>query len=189
MSRNAIAILIRSWLSQGFFYMIPIERTVKLLQTGLICSGLLLFVNAVHIPFTPTVVISALVITHSVNWLLSGQFWVVMTYLGYQTKPGQIQSYLHQLSHQCRKANSISDALLYGSIARGTMKASSDIDVRILPAQSRLGLFKAALFTAFLRAQSFRKGIPLDIYLFENQEMLNRMNPDEQPVSLCQTKW
>ncbi len=187
MSRSAIAILLRSWLSQGFFYMIPVERSVKLLQSGLIFFCLLLGLTLLHFPLTPSVLILAILITHSVNWLLSGQFWVVMTYLGYQTTPGQIQSYLHQLSHQCRKANSISEALLYGSIARGTIKASSDIDVRILPGSARFGLLKAAIFTSYLRAHSFWKGIPLDIYLFENKEMLKRMNPNEQPVSLCQT--
>lgn len=187
MSRNAIAILLRSWLSQGFFYMIPIERGIKILQTGVLWSGFLLLVKALHYSLTPSVVISGLVITHSVNWLLSGQFWVVMTYLGYQTTPGEVRAYLHHLADQCRNTAFIRDALLYGSIARGMFKASSDIDVRILPGKGRLSLLKAALFTTFLRAQSFRKGIPLDIYLFENEEMLNRMNPDEKPVSLCQT--
>ena len=186
MSNHWLPVVIRSWLAQGFFYMIPLERCCKVVQTLVLNSLVIGSFIPLSIPLSFVSIIFSVIGTHTLNWLFSGQFWVVMTYLGYKTSEERVHKYLHWLRNRCRKTECIEDALLYGSISRGTFKATSDIDLRIISGPGNFNLLKAALFTAWLRAHSFLRGIPLDVFLFDDIQQLSRMNPKEQPLSLCQ---
>jgi predicted nucleotidyltransferase len=78
----------------------------------------------------------------------------------------------------------VKSALLYGSYSRGSFSPTSDIDLRIIPKENKL--FQAALITAYLRIHSFFKRMPLDVFLFENEKMLDQMSKKETPIDLLE---
>lgn len=186
METTAIGILFRSWLTQAFFYMTPLEKITKVCLTIVYFGGFwLIFAKIGGTSMSVGRLVAVFIITHTVSWLFSGQFLVTMTYLGYQTSPEKMQRYIRWLESVCRNRRFLKDVLLYGSLVRGTISATSDLDVRVISGSGRADKFLAVLFTNFLRLHSFFLGIPLDVFLFDRDEQLARMNPKERPISLC----
>jgi predicted nucleotidyltransferase len=182
LSSNVFGIFLRSWLSQGFFYMIPLERGVKLLQTFLIFGLFIVVFKYFNFPLNIFTISFILITTQTINWFFSGQFFVLLTYVGYKIDFKNVEKYLRQVKRICLNSGVVKSALLYGSYSRGSFSPTSDIDLRIIPKEKKS--VQAALITAYLRIHSFFKKMPLDVFLFENEKMLDQMNSKETPIDL-----
>jgi predicted nucleotidyltransferase len=104
--------------------------------------------------------------------------------VGYKTQYAVIEKYLLHLRVRSELAESVKQALVYGSVSRHSSDDRSDVDVRIIAEAGRWNAVKAALFVLTERIYAFARGIPLDIYMFEDLRDLQRMSKEESPIVL-----
>ena len=78
--------------------------------------------------------------------------------------------------------NSIEAVLIFGSLSRGEIRSTSDLDVRLIRQKGTRNALKAYLLAVKLRILAFMKRFPLDIYTFGDFSYLKRLREDELPV-------
>lgn len=130
--------------------------------------------------------ISSIILSHSINWILNGQFPVLARYLGDRFYKKWTLHEANDFVHWLSSFNNhwIEDILIYGSYCRGEFSERSDLDVRILVSTGLLNSVKGALLVVFIKHYSFLRYIPVDIYSSSRKTFLNKMANNETPISL-----
>jgi hypothetical protein len=177
--------LLIHWIFQGLLNMDGTERAFKL---GLDLIGTILFLAlfANFLPWPLTLVV-ALVLAHSVNFLLNAQPWTVLKHFGvcYYSE-SDLLAYAVQLGQRSARCPSISAAGIWGGFARREHAdpGSSDLDVRMIRAPGFFQGLLSCLFVASERARANWKRFPLDIYLLDGVESLSSLRQTEVPLLL-----
>jgi len=176
---TSMGILIRNWLFQGFIYMENCERLLKLLLSLLLT---IIFYIPLHIflnlNFTLTFFISFFT-SHTINWLFNGHFFVLMRYFGYKTSVEYLYNYLKRLEEIYRNNKYIDSIAIFGSISRGNLKTTSDIDVRFIPYDGLVNILFTLLIAIKERIFAFMHKIPLDLYVITKSNSLQKIRDDE----------
>lgn len=120
-----------------------------------------------------TVLVSAILaafLAHSLNWILNGQFFVVLKNANLlDTEPERFSTYLCGLKARASVNGSVLAVAVIGSLSRGTMgEGSSDIDVRVIRKKGLLNGVMACYFLMKERTRALLRSIPLDIYVFDS---------------------
>jgi len=171
------------WLFQGMLYMDRTERLFKI-SIDILISGIIL---ALLMPFVKWqfALVVAVLIAHTLNFILNGQIFVVLKHFGdIQNSAEEAAHYLKELQNRVCIEPSIRFAAAFGSLARGEMKTTSDLDVRLIRHAGHLNGIKGCWFVLKQRTLAFLKRFPLDIYLLDSDIPLNRLRQDEAPIIL-----
>ncbi len=134
----------------------------------------------------PAAVLVAFVVTHTLLWCLTGNFWVyLLDSFGWVRNPGldKVLAFVKFAHAALTRVDCCEAILIYGSFCRGQFHGRSDLDLRALRrTDSPLGLL--ALPIAFaLRARSFFIVLPLDLQAVDSVDFLRRqMRSDEKPI-------
>jgi hypothetical protein len=156
------------------------ERYVKI--------GLTLFGTALIryiLPKTHYRLLKAGVLAHLLNFLLNGQLWALLkNFDAIQTSQSTFDRWVEYLTTVGHQYDSIAVIAIYGSQVRDERDSTSDLDVRVIRYPGLLNGLFASLIVAGVRARATVTVFPLDIYVLDGTDSLNRLRDDEPPQVL-----
>jgi predicted nucleotidyltransferase len=134
-----------------------------------------------RLAFIPAIIVGW-IIAHTINFLLNGQAMAILTHFGYiKNQEDEVEQYIDLLKDRLQSETSLRWAAIYGSLSRGEMRETSDLDVRVIRTPGFINGSKACFFVMGERTRALLKGFPLDILLLDSPRLLKRMRPDEPP--------
>ena len=173
----------RYWLVQGMLYAHSTERVLKIATEIAFFAPAVLVMRSWGLGVLPAVLFSFL-FSHSLNFLLNCAVWE--TLICDLTLPGAgkraLFRYIKELRSRLADCPSVSCAFIYGSIARGAVHDSSDLDMVLV---RRPGFSNAIASLTVLTREKLRalfSRIPLESYLADNLTFLDRPRKDEVPL-------
>lgn len=170
-----------SWLFQGIFYMDTTEKYFKVLLDFIIFFPLFFTLNNYL-----TILLSfliAITLSHTINWIFNGQIFVLLKNLRLiNTTTSRFFDYLEDFKKRVENENSIVAAAAFGSLSREKIKKTSDLDIRVIRNPGIINGINACVFVLKERTKSFFKGFPLDIYLLDSSEMVDKHIKKEKPI-------
>jgi hypothetical protein len=174
-------VLISNWLCQGMVYMNRYERLHRLLLE----VSLILIILWVAVPPMGSLkaVMVAFLIAHTFFWIFNGHFYVLMRYLAERNnKPAQFIAYIEGINERVQEKEFLLAVVAFGSLSKEKFSASSDFDIRFLRKKGFLNSIRAFNLCATERARAFIHAFPLDIYVFDAEELSQKIRADEPPV-------
>lgn len=99
----------------------------------------------------------------------------------------RIRQYLIDGERRLSKCHSIHACTVYGSIVRGEFHEKSDLDVRYIRLPHFVNAVSALSFAARERVIAFFSRVPLDSYVGDTEEFLDKMRDDEVPIIIKDT--
>jgi hypothetical protein len=174
---NIIASLAVHWVFQGMLYMDRTERLFKMALDVIVVTTFLVTLGL----STHTLIIGFLV-GHTLNFVFNGQINGVLKCFGIsRASKGDLVRYLDEFARRVNGEPSICYAAAFGSVSRGQIGDSSDIDIRLIRAPGLLSAFRSCVLVMGERTRAFLTGVPLDIFLLDNELGLTKLRPDEPP--------
>ena len=181
--KTRVAVIAANWVFQGMRYMNLYEIGLKMLLNVVIASLFIFLMLERTSAFS--VIIISIVISHTINWIINGHFFVLMRYVAPIPKTElEFESFIGKLKKAALEWKSIDSVAIYGSYCRGNLHEFSDLDVRVITHPGYFNAAKGALFCFLQRAIAFVSIFPLDIYCIDKTSSLNRMRNDEMPFIL-----
>lgn len=177
------AIIFSNWLFQGILYMDETEKLFKILLDLLLMFSLY-FGFASYLASVPSLAVSVL-LAHTINWIFNGQIFVLFKNLKLiRTELEHFRTYTNNLKTRMAREKSILCAAAFGSLSRGELKGSSDLDVRVVRRPGVINGIRACTFVFLERSRAFFSRFPLDIYVLDDFEDFSKLRRDEYPVTL-----
>jgi predicted nucleotidyltransferase len=181
--RFKIVIILTNWLFQGILYA---DKTEKLFKISLEII-LFIFLSSFLITISNTFLglFVSVIIAHTVLFIFNGQlFALAKNFDLIYNDPQRIIDYVNGLKQRVSNEKSINCLVLYGSLVRGEIKPTSDIDVRIIRKSGFLNGFRACMFGLKERNRALFLRFPLDMYVIDSPNHLLKMRKDEIPKIL-----
>jgi len=173
------------WALQAIHSTVRTERFFRIVLEVviLIVTGLVLW--ATDYLTIPSSLIT-LVVTHTIFWFITGNFWVYMldSFLWIEN-PGikTILSFVEFTKKQLTRTNSVEAILIYGSMCRGQFHQRSDLDLRVVRRRDAMTGLIALPIGLLMRAYSFFLVLPVDLQVVDGAEFLEKqMREDERPI-------
>ena len=174
---NMLFVLFINWIFQGVLGMQSKELIFRL------AIYLIVFLASLFIlplsSFNPDVCLAIIVSIHTLNWILNGNFWVVVRYSKfYYQDPIVIVEYRDKIFNFIRSRPWLFEAVVLGSTAKNLSNPSpySDIDLRIIFPPGINAWLKVNLLLLRLRISALFFRIPLDVYAYNNVDRLSDFN-------------
>mgnify|MGYP001099176109 CR=1 FL=1 len=181
-SRSCGFILLTNWLFQGVRGMDAKELSFRILLLAGSTTGIALFIHAQAGTAPSTALALGLLISHTLNFLVNGQFWVCLRYCpAYRREPRSLTRSVSALVSDVQRQSWLSEAVIIGSLARqATLPgARADIDLRLVFPPGIGNWLRTNLLLLRLRAKAFVAGLPLDLYAYEHPATLRRFDQAE----------
>lgn len=177
-----IVIIITNWIFQGILYADRTERMFKIILD--ISLTILLFLVIAN--FDPIIrLMISFFISHTLNWIFNGQLFALAKNFGIvHNDPERIIEYAQGIKNRASKCKSICCVAIYGSLVRGEIKSTSDLDMRIIRNPGILNGLIACIFGLKERFRALISGFPIDMYIIDSPKHLLKMNPQEFPEIL-----
>ena len=173
-----------NWLTQGIINADRTEKIYKIVFT-LFFWGVFFVLFQVQNIQTFSAVIISFVIAHTLNWLINGSISTILLhrlFIGKLSKDKAF-NYLYNLEKRLYKTNSIAVVAVFGSITRGELKPSSDIDITFVRKPGFQNALKALLFMVKEKYTANIKQIPIEPFLADSiPYMKKRYRSDEAPI-------
>lgn len=182
--RYGFMIFLSAWILQGVRITNWREVVIRYLIDAILMTVMILL--GVHWAL-------AFFIAHSINFTLNGQLFAMYTHMGATgVKADKFLNDTIKLSKKIEKHRFIRASIAYGSLSRGCYKKTSDIDIRLIPAEG--GWWRTALYAVWLRTWAFFVHYPLDMYCYDPEVVVKKMRTDELPIMVnerekCMLKW
>jgi len=134
-------------------------------------------------------ILVALLLAHTLNWLLNAHFWDVGRFIGItNTPPSRFFPYLRKLTKRLDKDSSPATAIIIGGISRKQgFRSTSDVDLIFIRDSGVQNSIKAVLVTIRERVMAFFCKFPLHLELYDHMQSLEQHRIDEVPVILKDT--
>lgn len=176
------------WVLQALHSTDRSERWFRLLIEGVsifcVIAGLHWMVGSVLQLWQ--IVLVSFVGVHTLNWLLTGNFWVYMLdSFSSLTNPGvqNIVAFVERVRLSMKRLDCAETITIYGSMCRSQFHIRSDLDLRIVRRTDSWRGFLALLGGLWFRVISFFLRLPVDLQVVDSTEFLERqMRPDERPI-------
>ena len=178
---------IKQWIHQGFTYLDKTEMFYRLIWEIIPFT---FFLTIVYFNFHVNIYISislSFLISHTLNWIFNYNFWTCLCFTFPKIKnPGNEKTikYLIEIQNRMIKSSCVAGCMLYGSLARSTWHIKSDLDMRILRKPGILNGLNAYLVVFKERIIAVLKKQPLDLYMADSIEFLEKLREDEFPIFL-----
>lgn len=170
-----------SVLFQGMGYMDPTERRFKISFD--IAFSLLFF--QLSDGTVRSRIISAFCGAHVLNFIVNGQLFVLLKNFDLVDIPKEkFERWMVMLGERYERSQSVDAVVVYGSLSRGDLSRTSDLDVRVLRRDGLVNGLVACSITAVFRFKALIHRFPLDIYVLDGTDSLDRLRDDEEPQVL-----
>ena len=175
------------WVLQAIHSTDSSERNFRFiveLSLLLICTNIIIQIKLFDSVFTT--ILFSFFITHTINWFITGNFWVyildsfiIMKNQGVNS----IISYIKLTKRILLLGNFCDSILIYGSMCRSQLHIRSDLDLRIVRRTDSKKGYLCLPLAFFLRAYSFFIMMPVDLQVVDSAEFLGKqMRSDEKPI-------
>lgn len=180
--QNKITLTAINWLFQGMKGMGNSDLIGKIILEVIffatafsIVSGTVLYRLAI-----------SFVYAHTFNWLFNSHFWVFGRYIGTtRTNIERFPKYLKGVMNRMQNCSAIDSIIVIGGASRQEgVKITSDIDMFFIRNQGFLSILIAMLITFRERFLAFATKFPLDLYLYDKIETMDKHRKDEKAFIL-----
>lgn len=177
-----LIIILTNWIFQGLLYA---DRTEKIFKIFLDIAITIIFVIVLsNLHIVPRIIFSFF-ISHTLNWIFNGQLFALAKNFGIvHNDPQRIIDYAYEIKNRASKEKSIDSVLVYGSLVRGEIKTTSDLDMRIIRKTGIINGMRACTFGLIERSRALINRFPLDMYVIDSIRHLGKMRKDETPKIL-----
>lgn len=176
LQQSCAAILLANWCFQGMRGMDRKELAFRLVLEAL----LVLLLAAVLRPATVMALPLALLLAHSLQFLLNGQLWVCARYCRfYPGDAARLEAATDRLARELAAIGWLEEAVLIGSRGGGRPGPRSDIDLRLIFPPGLRGWLLTNLLLLRLRSRALVAFLPLDLYAYDGPGSLLRFRQDE----------
>lgn len=163
------------WVFQGMLYMDTRETLIKLFIDAVLFLILYLSLNI------PAII--SLILAHTCNMFFNGHFFAMRRHLGLGSNSSeQFVNYIETFQKRIKQNKRIMGAAAYGSLSKNIYRPTSDIDIRFVPYPGNFHFISVCLFALSERMRAFFNRFPLDLYVFDNTTIDNKMSRDENPI-------
>ena len=166
-----------NWLFQGVHHLDFTEKIYRIVFT--IVSSLIVYYSL------RISIIYSTIIGHTLNWLVNSNFYNIFIHRLMISKLSKTKlfDYSQFLQKRLAKQNWILYAASFGSICRGKLKDSSDLDISIVRKPGFVNGLKGLWFILIEKKIGDFNKIPLELYLNDNpQTSINRFKSEINPV-------
>lgn len=140
----------------------------------------LLLVQLFHLLFA---IAASFFLAHSINFLFNSQIFVVLKFFGnIRHELSEFEDYIGSIRKRLGEEPSIRWAAIYGSMARGELKTTSDLDIRFIRYPGFHNGIRACWFVLKERSRAHINQFPIDFLVFDSPRLLKRLRPDEHPI-------
>ncbi|MGI6078573.1 MAG: glycosyltransferase [Fastidiosipilaceae bacterium] len=159
------------------------EKAFKIFTDICLVFSIYLIVNYSY-PWTISIP-AAVFFGHTINWIINGQICVVFKNLKLiKNDHVAFREYINGIQLRIKEEPSIQSAAAFGSLSRKSLKETSDLDVRIIRKPGVLNGIRACIFVLLERSRGVCSIFPIDIFVLDSPEQLNKLNNDEIPIIL-----
>lgn len=179
--KSGFGILLINWVFQGMRGMQKKELLFRIVFE-LICTSVILLIFIAQDVHLARSFLYALVITHTCNWLLNTHLWVCVRYMKfYRRDPDALSQFLEKVSLELQSKPWIIEAVCIGSVGdkKEISTWRSDIDLRIFFTRGVMNYIRLNLYLIYLRTWALITVIPLDLYAYDDIDILSRFKADE----------
>jgi len=175
-------VILINWIFQGMLGMGRTEfifhLSLDVLFTILFCSLFYKFLG-----FGSTLFLS-FVLAHTVNWIFNTHFWVMGRYIGIsETNEEKVRKYLSEIYDSVRKRPYIDGVIVFGNMTRGgKIQSTSDVDIRFISKDGLVNKLRTNVYGILQKAKAFFRKFPLDLYILDSCNPLDKMREDEIPI-------
>ena len=174
-----------SWVFQGILRADKTEKIYKI-SCSILFTLLSFLVYRLHFNLMCSIIIS-LITGHTINWLINGNFNIILIHFLFLKKLSinNLFNYLESLKNRLVSTDWVLYSASFGSICRGELKASSDIDVSIVRKPGLQNAVKSICFALKEKKIADLKRIPLEIYISDSpKNSINRYKAERNPIVL-----
>jgi predicted nucleotidyltransferase len=134
------------------------------------------------LPLVAAIILGVL-LAHTLNFLFNGQIFVVLKHFGDVTHElSEFEQYIEAIKNRLNKEPSIRWAAIYGSMTRGEMKTTSDMDIRLIRYPGFVNGIRACWFILLERTRAHLNRFPIDFLMLDSPRLLKRLRSDELPL-------
>lgn len=180
------SLLFSTWVFQGMLRADVTEKWYKV-SFSVLASLLSALVLSIWLTLGWAIVLG-IILGHTLNWFINNNISVLLVHLLLvrQISKQAIFTYLDYLQEQLAGKEWVLYAVVLGSISRGDLKPSSDIDVSIVRKPGFANACKAIWFSVWQKSVSDRRGIPMELYISDKiSNSINRYKDENKPVVLA----
>jgi predicted nucleotidyltransferase len=175
------------WVFQGILYADETEKCFKIIfDLGLTFSIFFITVNLMNTINLAIALVLSFLVAHTINWLLNVGIWCSLRgkYGMHVDGVGttDLQCYAINMQKRIHSERSVMAAAIYGSVARGEAKETSDLDVRIIRRPGICNGIRACSFGLLERFRALICKIPLDLCVIDSTDHLAKLRTDECPL-------
>jgi len=174
-----------NWVAQGIINADKTEKIYKISFSLFFTLILYFLLSALYpLPVAYSIMIS-FIIAHTLNWFINGNISTILLHRMFIGKLNKEKAffYLKDLSLRLENNNSIVTCAVFGSIARGELKPSSDIDITFVRTPGFLNAIKSIFFMITEKYRTNVKLIPIEAFLVDSiGYMKKRYRSDEIPI-------
>ena len=185
---SPLGVIIINWVFQGILGMDSSERIFKV-GLDIALTILFTFVLSSILNLWLAIVIG-FIIAHTVNWVFNGHLFVIGRFVGFtKTPPRKIWDYMKGIKDRAQHKPFLAGVAVFGAVTRGEgIRETSDVDIRFIKERGFWNALLANWYSMYERTRAVFHRFPLDLYLYDGLDSLNRLRKDEQPIILYDPK-
>lgn len=178
---GVLIVIFINWLFQSLLYMGITEKILKIFIDLVLFLGFFVIFNNIT-NFISAIVIS-FIIAHTLNWIFNGHIFALLkTFGNIKTETEEFSFYLDNLKNRSTNESSILLVATFGSMSRKELKKTSDLDIRVIRKEGFNNALRSSFFVLFERSNAFFNKFPLDIYLCDNIDCIEKLKEPPVPV-------
>lgn len=185
-SRYRYLLIFIGWIFQGILYADKTEKYFKVAFDLVLILVIYFIINLINTSNSVTALMVSFLFAHTINWLLNVGVWCSLRgkYGMYVKGVGatDLQEYARCLQKRIYDEPSIMAAAIYGSVARGEAKDTSDLDVRVIRIPGIFNGIRACTFGLLERFRALIGKVPLDLCVIDSTDHLSNLRTDEYPL-------
>lgn len=180
-------LIISNWLLQGIAHSDKTEKIYRILFTlffWVLASVVLFIYSELGIGI---IAIIGFLIGHTLNWIVNGNLYILIIHrlMLVSLSKKNLFNYLDNFEKRIKENDWVLYAASFGSICRGKLKNSSDIDISIVRKPGFKNAVKSLVFSVKEKKYADLKGIPLEIYISDTpKNSITRFGGEKNPVVL-----
>jgi hypothetical protein len=180
-------LIISNWILQSIPNADKTEKIYKILFTLIFWVGVFILFSVFSKMSIVKTVILSFVMAHTLNWIVNGNFYnlIIHRLMLVKLSKTKLFDYIHIFEKKVESQDWILYAASFGSICKGTMKDSSDLDISIVRKPGIKNALLSILFSLKEKKYADIKGIPLEIYISDSPgNSIKRFGGEKNPVVL-----
>jgi predicted nucleotidyltransferase len=180
-------LIISNWVFQSIPNSDKTEKVYKILFILIFWLAAYLMLKYLFVFETLHSVLLGFVFGHTINWIVNGNFYnlIIHRLMLVKLSKNNLFLYIDVLGKKLEYQEWVLYAASFGSICKGTLKDSSDIDVSIVRKPGLRNGLASIWFVIKEKKIADIKGIPLEIYISDSpNNSIKRFGGERNPVVL-----